>query len=414
MPCQNPTRAAFPARPPAARATTRAAAMIGVLSLSACSGFIPASGPRMGDVMNGAHMQSGNPGTVEQPRLAYAVVTLDPDNVARLAAEPTNAVFSTGVLATPESDVRIGVGDIISTTVFEAQSGGLFIPAEPGARPGNFVQLPSQQVNREGSISVPFGGTIRAVGLTPAQLERSIEAKISTRALEPQVVVSILERRSQAINVTGDVTTSVRFGVDPGGERLLGAVARAGGPRFPSYESMVTLQRAGRSERVLLGDVLYDPRQNVQLQQGDNVIITREPRYFLALGAVGQSASITQLNRRFPFEDRTLTMADAIARAGGLQDDRANPSAVFLFRFENSDTLRRLGLPIAGDAPTLTPTVYRADFANAATLFLASAFPMHNNDLIFVSNSPYTDYQKFLAIILPFAQSGANFRAFSP
>ena len=414
MPRQNLTRAALAARRSATRVTSRNAALLGVLALSACSGFIPAAGPRMGDVMDGAHMQSGNPGTVQQPSLAYAVVTLDPDNVARLAAEPTSPGFSAGVVAAPESDVRIGIGDIIGTTIFEVQSGGLFIPAEPGARPGNFVQLPSQQVNREGSISVPFGGSIRAVGLTPAQLERTIEAKISTRALEPQAVVTIQERRSQAINVTGDVTTSVRFGVDPGGERLRGAVARAGGPRYPSYESMITLQRAGRSERVLLGDVLYDPRQNVQLQQGDNVVVTREPRYFLALGAVGQSASITQLNRRFAFEDRTLTMADAVARAGGLQDDRANPSAVFLFRFENTDTLRRLGLPIAGDAPAQTPTVYRADFANAATLFLASAFPMHANDLIYVSNSPYTDYQKFLAIILPFAQSGANFRAFNP
>ena len=388
--------------------------MVSMVMLGACTGFTPASGPRMADVMEGAVSKTGDVGTPQRPRLGYSVVTLDPDNVARLAAEPVGSGFSPSVIATPESDVRIGVGDIVATTIFEAQSGGLFIPAEPGSRPGNFVQLPAQQVNREGTITIPFGQSIRAVGLTPSQLERSIAARISARALEPQVIVTIQERRSNGVNVTGDVNSSARFGVDPGGERLLGALARAGGPRFPSYESMITLQRGGISERVLMAEVLYDARQNVQLQQGDSVIVTHEPRYFLALGAVGQTASITQLNRRFAFEDRTLSLADAIARAGGLADDLANPTAVFLFRFERSALLREIGVPQPADAPTMVPTVYRADFTNAATLFLAQQFPMHKNDLIFVSNSPSSDFQKFIAIILPFAQTGANIRAFSP
>lgn len=413
MPSPPPHPADF-RRGQAARLGLRRATMVSMVMLGACTGFTPASGPRMADVMEGALSKTGDVGTPQRPRLGYSVVTLDPDNVARLAAEPVGSGFSPAVIATPESDVRIGVGDIVATTIFEAQSGGLFIPAEPGSRPGNFVQLPAQQVNREGTITIPFGQSIRAVGLTPSQLERSIAARISARALEPQVIVTIQERRSNGVNVTGDVNSSARFGVDPGGERLLGALARAGGPRFPSYESMITLQRGGISERVLMAEVLYDARQNVQLQQGDSVIVTHEPRYFLALGAVGQTASITQLNRRFAFEDRTLSLADAIARAGGLADDLANPTAVFLFRFERSALLREIGVPQPADAPAMVPTVYRADFTNAATLFLAQQFPMHKNDLIFVSNSPSSDFQKFIAIILPFAQTGANIRAFSP
>ncbi len=403
-----------PKRPTTTRRLQRATAGLAVLALGACNSFIPASGPRMVDVMDGARSQTGDPGPVNQPQLGYSVVTLDPTNVARLAAEVVDMRFSDASTTAIPTDVRIGVGDIVAITIFEAQHGGLFIPLEPGARPGNFVQLPAQQVNQEGTITVPFGGAVRAVGLTPAQLERSVARRISNRALEPQVIVTIQDRRSNGVSVTGDVTTSVRFGLDPGGERLLGAVARAGGPRWPSHESMVTLHRGHQTERALLADILFDPRQNVQLRQGDAVMITREPRYFLALGAVGQSASITQLNRRFPFEDRSLSMADAIARAGGLQDDRANPSAVFLFRYERPETLRHLGLPVADDAVAEQPTVYRADFTNASTLFLAHRFPMRNNDLIFVSNSPYTDYQKFINIILPFAQAGANVRAFNP
>lgn len=360
-------------------------------------------------------MRTGDPGPAGHPKLTYAVVTLDPANVVPLSAEQTGTGFSQGLTSVPEATVRIGVGDIIGMTIFEAQGGGLFLPQDAGARQGNFVQLPAQQVNRDGTLTVPFGGEIRAVGLTPAQLERSIAAKIAGRALEPQVIVTVQDRRSNEVTVTGDVNTSVRFGVDPGGSRLLGAIARAGGPRFPTYESVVTLQRGHSSEHALLADILDDPKQNIELEQNDSVIVTHEPRYFVALGAVGQSASVgTQLNNRFPFADRHLSLADAIARAGGLSDSQANPAAVFLFRFEHPDILRDLGVNVPADAKRNIPTVYRADFTNASSLFLANEVQMRPNDMIFVSNAPLTDYQKFLSIILPFAESGQSFRAFNP
>jgi len=368
----------------------------------------------MGGVIDGARAHAGDPGPADNPKLAYSMIQLDPDNVALLANEPTTSGFETRLTTIQAADIRIGVGDVLSATIFEAQSGGLFIPAQPGTSQGNFVQLPPQQVNSDGIFMVPFGGPIHAVGLTPVQLERAIAGSVSHRALEPQVIVTIQDRRSSDVNVTGDVNSSVRFGIDPGGARLLGAIARSGGPRFPTYESMVTLQRGGHSDRALLADVLADARQNIELAPGDNVVITHEPRYFLALGAIGQSASITQLNRRFPFEDSHLSMEDAIARAGDLSDNLANPAAVFLFRFEHTAVLRQLGLAIPADAPPEMPVVYRADFLNASTLFLASKFPMRSNDIIYVSDAPLVDYQKFLSVILPFAESGSNFRAFNP
>jgi polysaccharide export outer membrane protein len=396
------------------RAAGRLAGGVALLALGACTSFVPSSGPRSYQVTDGASTEIGNPGTSAHPALNYVLVNLDPTNVSKLTEEPPDAGFSQSQVGAGPASVRIGVGDIVSATIFEAQAGGLFIPAEPGTHSGNFVSLPPQQINSDGNFMVPFGGPIHAVGLTPAGLERAIAASIADRALEPQIIVTVQERRSHEVNVTGDVNSSVRFGIDPGGERLLGAISRAGGPRFPTYESMVTLQRNGTTEHASLADITADPRENIELRQGDTIIVTHQPRYFLALGAVGQSASITQLNNRFPFEDAHLSLADAIARAGGLADNQANPTAVFLFRFEHTPVLRQMGMPLPPTAPAETPTVYRADFTNASTLFLAREFPMRNNDIIFVSNAPQTDFVKFLSIILPFAQSGSNFRAFNP
>jgi polysaccharide export outer membrane protein len=396
------------------RAIGSLAAALTLLGLGACTSFVPSAGPRLEQVTEGARMQVGDPGTTAHPALDYVIVNVDPVNVAKLAEEPPDAGFAADAVAAPPAVVRIGVGDVVGATIFEAQAGGLFIPQEPGTHSGNFVQLPPQQISSDGIFMVPYGGPVRAVGLTPEQLERAIAASVSSRALEPQVIVTIQERRSHEVNVTGDVNSSTRFGIDPGGERLLGALSRAGGPRFPTYESMVTLQRNGQSEHASLADIVADPRENIELRQGDTVIVTHQPRYFLALGAVGQTASITQLNNRFPFEDARLSLADAIARAGGLADSQANPTAVFLFRFEHTALLRQMGMALAPDAPEDTPTVYRTDFTNASMLFLAREFPMRNNDMIFVSNAPQTDLAKFLAVVLPFAEAGSNFRAFHP
>src|SRR6266487_6716714 len=70
--------------------------------------------------------------------------------------------------------IRLGIGDVVSITIFEAAAGGLFIPSEAGARPGNFVTLPNQIVDSKGNITVPYAGTIRAAGRTPSEIQQAI------------------------------------------------------------------------------------------------------------------------------------------------------------------------------------------------------------------------------------------------
>lgn len=374
--------------------------------LAAC-GTLPASGPRGAAVVGqGTRLVS----TAERPAPpVYALLTLDTAVVGALAEAPAAVSFSPNALEQRAADIRLLPGDIVSVTIFESQAGGLFIPAEAGARPGNFVQLAPQQIDLSGNISIPFAGAIRAAGRSPAQLQASIAARLERRALEPQALVTVAERRGSGVSVLGDVGQPLRFTLDPGGERLLGALARAGGPRSPSHETLVVVQRDGRLERAMLSDIAADPRLNLQLMAGDSIIVSREQRFFIALGAVGQTASITQLNRRFPFEAASLSLADAVARAGGLQDDRANPSEVFLFRSESRAAFGRMGFAAEG-LPETVPTVYRADLSNPASIFLAQRFPLRADDLLYVSTSAQTEILKFLQVVLPISQIGANIR----
>ena len=382
--------------------------LAGLGGLTGCgsSPFLPRSGPDREVVINTAQYRVAE--TAPGVQLSYALMPLTPALVQDLIAEESRPLFGINTTETRVADVTIDVGDILTITIFESAAGGLFLPPEAGARPGNYVSLPAQQVDRGGQVTVPFGGTLRASGLTPNQLARAIERRLANRALEPQVVVAITDRRAGAITVVGEVNTAARFPLDPQGERLLSAIARAGGPKFPAYESMVSLQRNGTVERALLAEIAREPSQNVALRPGDVVFITREPRYFVSLGAMGQNIGVSQINRRFSFDDVRLSMADAIGRAGGINDALANPRAVFLYRQEERRVLERAGMPLPATAPATIPTVYSVDFMDPAVFFLAARFPMRHGDLMFTSNSPSSDLQKFFAIFTPGINSASS------
>src|ERR1700752_123784 len=97
-----------------------------------------------------------------------------------------------------------------AVTVFESAAGGLFIPAEAGTRPGNFITLPNQSVDVNGNISVPYAGAIRARGPPPVEVQQAIVDAMKNRAIEPQAAVSLVDQKTSMISVLGDVRTAAR------------------------------------------------------------------------------------------------------------------------------------------------------------------------------------------------------------
>jgi protein involved in polysaccharide export with SLBB domain len=73
----------------------------------------------------------------------------------------------------PQRGITLGIGDVVSVSIFEPP-GGLFVPSDPGARPGNFVTLPNQMVDSNGNLTVPYAGSIRAAGRTPSEVQQAI------------------------------------------------------------------------------------------------------------------------------------------------------------------------------------------------------------------------------------------------
>jgi polysaccharide export outer membrane protein len=257
-------------------------------------------------------------------------------------------------------------------------------------------------------ITVPYAGKIGAAGHTPIEIQTMIETRLGQRALEPQVIVAYTERHANDVSVLGEVTTATRFAMDESGERVLGAIARAAGPKYPAFETQVTVQRHGHAETALLSEIAADPSQNISLAGGDVVYIGHEPRYFSAVGATGQTTTLSQLDRRFPFGERKLSLASALAKAGGLQDDRANALGVFLYRTETHATLKKIGLNVPDSMPANVPTIYSVDLSKPDGLFFCNSFWMRDGDTIFVSNAPAVDLLKFLNLLSAASFSASN------
>jgi polysaccharide export outer membrane protein len=357
---------------------------------------IPKDGPGGEQVRSGAEVQ-----LADSSNVSYALVKLTPSVARAVQREVTRPVlFRSTVRGTGLPDVRVGAGDTVTVTIFEAQAGGLFIPGTPGSSTGNFVTLPAQQVDRSGQVSVPYAGGVTAVGRTPAEIQADIEEKLRSRAIEPQVVVAVNQRQSDEISVLGDVNTPARFALEPGGTRILNAIARAGGSTAPGYESLITIQRRGRVDQALLTSIIANPTYNINLSPGDVVYVSREPRHFLVFGATPAPGAVGgQQNRRFPFDAENLTMAEAVAKAGGLREDRADPRSVFLFRMEPRRLLQEIGVDVSRYQEEMVPTVYTVDLSDTQGYFLANSFYMRHKDVIFVSDSPSVDLIKFLDIV---------------
>ena len=149
-------------------------------------------------------------------------------------------------------------------------------------------------------------------------------------------------------------------------------------------ESYVTLQRDGKRVKVLLSHVVHDPRENIFIRPNDVIFLTREAPTFTALGALNQN--VFGFNSEIPFDVETLTLAQAMGKAGGLNDQQSDPSEIYVYRYEDRHSWRSLAstppvLPSKGSRRSITSTcaIRRA--------LLAAGFQMRTKDVMYVANA---------------------------
>lgn len=389
------------------RVTTLASTLCVAGSLTACAPLIPKDGPSTVQFSASASAEVAPERPLDYVLIPLSARTVD---IANHSGDDVDPIFSSYFKQSTPTQAPIAVGDILAITIFEATGGGMFLPAEGGSRQGNFVTVPNQQVDSSGFLTTPYAGSLKVVGKTPQRVAKEIAAQLSHRAIEPQVVVTMVDRRNFDVSVLGDVNLPQRFGLDPGGIRLMDALARAGGTKDPAYETVVNIQRRGQTESALLSKVVKSPQQNVELQAGDVVYVAHHPKIFVTLGATLPPGSVGGINnRRFPFDEETESLSQALAKSGGLDDSRANSKAVYVYRLESKRVAEEAGIDTRRFAGALVPTIYQVDLSRPDGFFLTNNFNMRDNDMIFVANAITTDLNKLLVTIGLVSTSTYNF-----
>jgi polysaccharide biosynthesis/export protein len=354
-------------------------AVVAALSSTGGCSWMPTSGPAVYDVAAGAT----NPGV-----LPYELIQLTPQVEQILAASAPSFASTFSDRRVP-AEIRFGIGDVVSVTIFEAAAGGLFIPAEAGVRPGNFITLPNQAVDHNGNISVPYTSGIHALGRTPPEVQQEIVNVLKNRAIEPQVVVSLVDQRTSLISVLGEVRAPSRFPASAEGEHILDTVARAGGPSGQGFDTWVMLERGRRREIVPFGALVYNPSNNIFTHPNDTIYVYREPQTFVAFGATGKQGQYT-------FDAWRISLAEAVGKATGLDDTRAEPGAVFLYRGEPRPVAEKLGINVSKYNSPVIPVIYNVNFRDPSGYFIATQMQIQNKDVLYVSNATTVETAKFL------------------
>lgn len=358
------------------------------LAVSGCS-ILPQNGPTTRSIVDGADVA-----TAEGVFTRYELIDVDPSVVEALRSRPLDSLLATFGDRRPSVEPVIGVGDSIAVQVWEAGSGGLFsgpLTADRFSSGSKSALIPEQVVGRDGAISVPYAGRIQVAGRRPQDVQGLVENELQGKAIQPQVLVTVTRPISQSVTVTGEQTGGARIPLSTRGDRLLDVIAAAGGVRGAVNETFVRLSRGPSTMTVPMTAVVNSPRENIFMRPGDVLTLVKDPQSFLALGAVGAPTEV-------PFAADGISLSQALARARGLLDTAADPEGVFVFRYEPASLVKRLRPQSPLTVTKLVPVVYRINMREAQGLFLTQAFRMRNRDLVYVSNAPFAEVAKVIAV----------------
>lgn len=355
--------------------------LIVIVLFSSCSSFIPRSGPSSGAIER--HVQ----------QLENNISLVDVDSKLILQLKKQTPLFS-DLWQAEAYDGTLGVGDVVKVTIWEAPPALLFLGQVDvtGSGTAHVTELPPQIIDQTGTIRIPFVGLIPAIGKTPAKLGVDICTALRGKANQPQVLVSLANNFSSEVIVIRD-GKATNMTLTTKGERIMDAVTTIGGPPGLVHQTSLQLTRGDQVCAVPLTQIINDPRQNILLHAGDVVSILNQPLSFVILGAAGR-------NQEVAFENEGITLAEALGRTGGLSDNRANARGLFIFRYESDENptfdTDQEHLEIA----SRKAIVYHVDLLNPDSFFHIQNFMLQDKDILYVSNAPATELQKFLRAIL--------------
>lgn len=367
----------------------RPIAMIAALAVMSSCG-LPQVGPNKRQIYKGSVQKEGD-----------AFIVSVNDRVTRATAVTEALGFSQSFksASTLGSDT-IRAGDVLGLTIWENVDDGLL-----SSEGTSSTILEEVQVDGSGSIFVPYAGRIRAAGNTPEAIRRIITTKLAEQTPDPQVQVRRIAGDGSTVSLIGAIGSQGVFAIERPTRTLSTMLARAGGVTISPGIAQVTVLRGKESGKIWFQDLYDHPELDVALRGGDRILVEEDSRSFTALGATGGQS-------RIPFDSQNLSALEAIAQVGGLNAATADPTGIFVFRNEPA----KIANVVMGrdDLQGAQRLIYVLDLTQPNGMFQARDFVIRDSDTLYVTEAPFTQWNKVIAALTGTAASVSSLSTITP
>jgi polysaccharide export outer membrane protein len=228
-------------------------------------------------------------------------------------------------------DYRIGPEDTVQITLFNLSG------VDGGVTPRDI----SLRLSQQGIIKLPLLGELKVAGLTTSGLEDLLRRRYEKYIYDPEVSVQVREFRSQRVYLLGSIARA--GAIELTGPKTLidvlamvGGVSQGAGNQVHIYRQtpegrtsyVIDLHALASSIGLINAKTVGAEVLNMLVQSGD-IINVPEAGTFFVDGAVGRPGPFP-LGRRY-------TLTQAIALAGGTNQDLADYSNITIYRTINNE-----------------------------------------------------------------------------
>lgn len=358
--------------------------IVPVLMIALLSGCAkPSDGPSAGSIRSATFPHSAD-------RIPVIELANAPAATAANSTVLTNSSDKglTGLRGGAFNQQRLRAGDVIDVTVLDTGEDGLFSSTQ-----SKTLNLGRFTVDQSGNVTMPFVGKQRVTDSTPEGLQSRIVAGLKGSSVNPQAVVTVVDKPTSAVVVSGGVKNPGKFPITARRERVLDIISEAGGASAAAPAAMVTVVRGNQRASAMLSRIMNDEKQNIRLVPGDQVMVDDDTVSFTALGAFKSTGE-------FQFEPGKLTLAQALGRSGGLADDRADARNVYIFRNQIVQAPATPSGTSQSVAPSITtkPVIYHINMKDASSIMLMQMFQMQKGDVIYATTASTVDAAKLFTI----------------